>query len=63
MCLHQNTRVIDSRERRRRRFCKDCGERFTTYEISPEEYEIVRKYSRTIKVLKLFVKNIKEIKM
>jgi len=63
MCLHQNTKVIDSRERRRRRLCKDCGEKFTTYEISPEEYEMVRKYTNTIRALKLFVGKIEEIKM
>lgn len=37
------TEVIDSRAltdgRRRRHRCKACGERFTTYEITVEEYD------------------------
>jgi transcriptional repressor NrdR len=36
-CSHETTRVLETRETapdvtRRRRECKDCGERFTTYE-------------------------------
>ena len=37
-CVHENTRVIDSRPSdennsiRRRRVCDECGKRFTTYE-------------------------------
>lgn len=62
-CLHKNARVVDSRERRRRRICLDCHERFTTYEISPEEYEDIRKISRSIKAIKLFAKNLPTVEI
>jgi transcriptional repressor NrdR len=42
-CEDANTKVVDSRESkgkiRRRRECKECGERFTTYETA-EELEV-----------------------
>lgn len=63
MCKHENAIVLDVRERRRRRICRECGERFTKYEISPEEYEVVKKYYNTIRALKLFVGKIEEIQL
>ncbi len=40
-CGSEQTGCIDSRtgtrKRRRRYFCKDCGGRFTTYELYAEE--------------------------
>jgi transcriptional regulator NrdR family protein len=40
---HGDTQVVDSRQedekRRRRHRCRSCNLRFTTYEITAEEYE------------------------
>lgn len=43
ICGSDNTKVVDTRQyneyRRRRHYCNDCGCRFTTYEISADEFE------------------------
>ena len=43
-CGSENTGCIDSRsgkrKRRRRYVCKNCGERFSTYEIYADELKI-----------------------
>lgn len=40
---HRDTRIVDSRQeegrRRRRHSCEPCGKRFTTVEITAEEYD------------------------
>ena len=46
-CSHQNSVVLDSRpigggRVRRRRECKACGHKFTTYEITENDYEDLR---------------------
>lgn len=33
---------------RRRIFCEDCGERYTTYEVTEEDFEAVKKAKRII---------------
>lgn len=52
-CLHQDSKVVDSRETtdlestRRRRECLDCGKRFTTYErLETVELAVVKKDGR-----------------
>lgn len=46
-CDHEKTRVVDKRDRdnisRRRRECKSCEERFTTYERPDVELIVVKK--------------------
>jgi len=58
-CKHEHSKVIDSRERRRRRVYDDCQERFSTYEVTPEDFESVRRAERIIKTLKTYITNIK----
>jgi hypothetical protein len=47
-CLSEGSAVVDSRDcvgrdaRRRRHACTECGERFTTYEITADEYDQLR---------------------
>lgn len=48
LCGSNKTSVIDSRHNedgtvRRRRICKKCGTRFTTFEVVMDEYYMLRK--------------------
>ena len=48
LCGSDETSVVDSRHNedetvRRRRICKKCGTRFTTFEITMDEYFTLRK--------------------
>ncbi len=49
-CGSQHTKTTDTRwvsnRRRRRRVCKSCGKRFTTYEITAEQLGLV--YQRAL---------------
>lgn len=57
-CGGTNLYVVDSRPNhngigyKRRRECRDCGERFTTYEVTPEEYQMVVKSKKILKKVK-----------
>lgn len=64
MCKHEKTKVTDSRKEdtvRRRRHCLDCGESFTTYEISGEEVLKLRRAVRTLNAIRTAVKTIPDI--
>lgn len=49
-CNSGNVRISDSRKGpsradvtalRRRRLCEDCGHKFTTYEVTKEDYDLI----------------------
>lgn len=64
MCEHKKTKVTDSRKEdtvRRRRYCLDCGDSFTTYEISGEEVTKLRRAVRTLNAIRTAVKTIPDI--
>ena len=53
-----DTEVIDSRHDkhgriRRRRQCKNCAARFTTYEVSASEFEILSHFAKMVMELRL----------
>jgi transcriptional regulator NrdR family protein len=51
-CGALENRVIDSRDKRifvrRRRECRQCGERFSTVEIRQSEYESLQRKSKLL---------------
>ena len=61
MCNHPKTKVIDVRRKdaiRRRRQCKICNEKFTTYEVSDEEIAKIRHVLKSLNAIKIYVKKI-----
>ena len=46
-CFHESTKVVDKRDvdeaTRRRRECKECGKRFTSYERSEVQIVVIKK--------------------
>ena len=54
-CHGQNLYIVDARGTkngigyRRRRECADCGARFTTYEVTKEEYSLIAKSAKILK--------------
>lgn len=42
ICKNDECEVLEKRQDRRRRRCKRCGHRFTTYEVSEAELERLR---------------------
>lgn len=54
-CNSYNLSCISSRPTgqkiRRRKKCLDCGYRFTTYEISSREYDVLKRYKELLKDL------------
>lgn len=49
-CIHcgcDKSKIVDSRHidtyKRRRRVCKNCGKRYTTYEVHSDYYKLMKK--------------------
>lgn len=63
-CQSENTRIIDSRmgdgnSIRRRRWCEDCGKRFSTIEITWDEFATLKgKESRLNGLLRIIKEEI-----
>lgn len=55
-CQAMKTRVIDSRvvkgATRRRRVCKRCRQRWTTYEITDKAFQFLREQIRVLRAVK-----------
>ena len=54
-CNNAHTGVVDSRNEsnlvNRRRWCADCGHRFSTVEISKDEYKVILKLKEDMQQL------------
>lgn len=65
-CGGTNLRVIESRPAefgyRRRRECMDCGNKVTTYEISEENYRMLRSSERILTTVKGWLEQYSRVK-
>ena len=59
-CSNDKTMIVDSRSNDdnayRRRFCSECGHRFTTVEIKKDEYDKFKKAMVALETLKGVIK-------